>query len=151
MRDPGLATYFKRTEDNEVRSGYLVRTRAPWFRQEKRNPPPFLCTYMGRGIKADRPFRFIWNKSQAIATNMYLMLYPVGALAEALENDPSLYPKVHDALLALTGDDLRDGGRVYGGGLHKIEPKELGNLSAQGILDLLPTDSVCVSQLPLGA
>jgi len=29
-------------------------------------------------------------------------------------------------------------GRVYGGGLHKLEPKELSNLSASVILETIP-------------
>jgi hypothetical protein len=38
----------------------------------------------------------------------------------------------------VTGDELRGEGRVYGGGLNKIEPGELGRISAVPLLDCWP-------------
>ena len=37
-----------------------------------------------------------------------------------------------------TKEQLLDEGRVYGGGLHKLEPKELANVDASAIAALLP-------------
>ena len=150
--DPALAEYFATADELGIKDGYLVKTRKPWYRQEKRAPAPFLCTYMGRGVDKDRPFRFILNRSRAVATNMYLMLYPSEALAQYLDQDPAHMEAVHAALLSLTAEELRRGGRVYGGGLHKIEPKELASLPAHGLVELAPKLQVRANgagQLPL--
>src|SRR5262249_51312131 len=89
-----------------------------------------LCTYMG-GEKSDgNPFRFFWNKSRATAANVYLLLYPKGELNAALAARPDLYPIVFAHLQSLTGEHLIKEGRVYGGGLHKMEPKDLAHRPA---------------------
>lgn len=137
VSDPNLAAYFAGVPD-DVSSGFLVRQRTPWYRQERRDPAPFVLTYMGRGVDLERPFRFILNLSPAIATNMYLMLNPTPRLQRFLDADDEGLGKVHAALMSLTGEDLRNGGRVYGGGLHKMEPKELGALDGSAIADLCP-------------
>ena len=122
---------------------YLCNHRTPWYSQEKRPPSPFLCTYMGRqDTGRGRPFRFILNHSTATATNVYLMLYPKPALAKALLEKPELLKEVWQALDRISDQALMGEGRVYGGGLHKLEPRELGNALAERILEILPKRSV---------
>lgn len=129
--------YLKQGKRYGVTKRYLIRKRSPWYRQEQRNPAPFLCTYMGRKNDNNIPFRFIWNKSKAISTNVYLLLYPIGILANILDQEPKIYEKVFDALKQLKTEEIISNGRVYGGGLYKIEPKELGKLSAKGLIGIL--------------
>ena len=135
---PALWEYLRTADRLGVRDRYLIGKRDPWYKQERRPPPAFLCTYMGRGTGDRRPFRFIWNQSQAIGTNLYLMLYPLGGLGEMLRRHPARGAEVLELLQGITGHELRDEGRVYGGGLHKIEPGELARISAAPFIDRWP-------------
>lgn len=94
---------------------------------------------MGRNMaKRDKPFRFILNGSQATAANVYLLLYPKPALARALAGNRTLGRKVWEFLNGIDAATLLGEGRVYGGGLYKMEPKELANVPAEAIAALLP-------------
>jgi adenine-specific DNA-methyltransferase len=138
QRHPALWEYLQTADALGIKEGYLVGKRNPWYQQEKRQPSPFLCTYMGRGSNDKQPFRFIWNQSKAIGTNLYLMLYPVKSLQEMLMRHPDRAEFVHMLLGQVTGHELRGEGRVYGGGLNKIEPSELGRISAVPFVERWP-------------
>ncbi|SFE20023.1 Eco57I restriction-modification methylase [Paenibacillus catalpae] len=144
---PQLSSYLDKGKQEGILEGYIVRNRKVWYKQENRKPAPFLCTYMGRESSGGNPFRFIWNKSNAIVTNGYLMLYPKGELKALLKSNPNLYSSVYDALCLIADENFSDEGREYGGGLKKIEPKELGKVSADALLSILPSYEVVEQQL----
>ena len=103
-----------------------------------RLPTPFVCTYMGRSDSVSgRPFRFLLNHSRAVVANTYLMLYPKPHIAERLNGRPDVVRGVWKSLNNICPESLMCEGRVYGGGLHKIEPRELAKVSAKEISTLL--------------
>jgi adenine-specific DNA-methyltransferase len=136
---PALWDYLQ-TGKPQVAKTYLCSRRRPWYAQEKRPAAPFICTYMGRGLaKRTKPFRFILNRSRATAANVYLLLYPKPPLAKALVDDPDLSDRIWKFLNSISPEALLSEGRVYGGGLYKMEPKELANVPADTIAALFPT------------
>ena len=128
---PALWAYLQEGVERGISERYLCRSRKPWYAQERRAAAPFLCSYMGRGDA--EPFRFFQNHSDAIATNVYLNLYPRPFLAKALAADATLAEALWDSLRRLTPSELVAQGRTYGGGLHKLEPKELAAAPLTGL------------------
>jgi adenine-specific DNA-methyltransferase len=146
MTYPALWRYLEVGKRKGVHESYLTSRRTPWYSQEDRPPPPFLCTYMGRNGNGRKPFRFLWNKSQATAPNVYLLLYPKGVLQEALKREPTLHAEVFAALESLDTNAITGNGRVYGGGLYKMEPKELASIGASFLVDRLGIEHQCIRQ-----
>jgi hypothetical protein len=149
---PTLWRYLQHGIGKGIHERYLCRHREPWYCQETRPPAPFLCTYMGRPTaRSEAPFRFILNHSQATAANVYLMLYPRPRLATLLQDAPELSKIIWQALSSVTSEHLVGHGRTYGGGLHKLEPGELANVSTDVVLHALPNEMRLGShhQLPL--
>ena len=139
---PTLWRYFQEGLEKGVTDRYLCQHRSPWYLQENRPPSPFVCTYLGRGnVKSGRPFRFILNQSNATITNVYLALYPKENLARAIEENPSLARLAWEILNRICPESMLAEGRVYGGGLHKLEPKELANVPAAELAALLSDKS----------
>ncbi len=138
-RYPGLAGYLAKGREQGVNSAYLCAHRSPWYSQEARPPAPILCTYMGRSDGNGRPpFRFIMNHSRARATNLYLLMYPKAALQQELRKQPQLLHTIWLALNEIPASALTREGRVYGGGLNKMEPRELLQVPLDQFADTLP-------------
>lgn len=136
---PTLWTYLQSGVAAGIDQHYLCQHRTPWYSQEVRAPALFLCTYMGRqDTGRGRPFRFLLNHSQAAAPNVYLLLYPKPNLALYLDHQPRRIEAVWHALSEIQMETLIGEGRVYGGGLHKLEPNELANAPAEKLLTVLP-------------
>lgn len=128
-KHPTLAAYLAEGHERGLPERYLCRSRKRWYDQEQREAAPIVCTYMGRSDKKQgRPFRFIRNRSNATVANSYLAMYPTAALQERLATQPELLDSIWEQLNAISAEDLLGEARVYGGGLHKLEPKELAKV-----------------------
>ena len=132
---PKLWDYLK-SGATDVGQKYLCRNRKQWYWQEQREPTHFLCSYMGRGTVAGSPIRFILNYSKAIVANSYLMLYPKANLQQAIDKNIDAAHLIWETLKAINGSEIEEEGRVYGGGLKKIEPKELAKVPCADLIGL---------------
>lgn len=141
-RFPRLYAYLQEGKAGALHERYLCSHRTLWYEQENRPPAPIVCTYLGRSdTKRKKPFRFILNTSRATVANVYLAMYPKPILVQAMQGNPNLIRRVWEALNRLTPEQMLSEGRVYGGGLHKLEPKELANVAVPEIAEFL-TNSI---------
>ena len=91
---------------------------------------------MGRDKDDGMPIRFILNLSEAIVTNSYLMLYPKDYLQRAISENPNAVYRIWETLKNINKKELEAEGRVYGGGLKKIEPRELAKVPCKDLICL---------------
>lgn len=135
---PGLWRYLEDGIARGIPDGYLCAQKDVWYYQERREPAPFLASYMGRS-NGDRecPIRFFVNLSNAIVTNVFLNLYPTSELAACLDGDRERMIELGQALNNVPAECVLHAGRAYGGGLHKIEPKELLEVPLESAPDWL--------------
>jgi methylase of polypeptide subunit release factors len=99
-------------------TGYLASRRDPWYALERREASPILFTYMNR----QHP-RFIRNRAGAIPLNTFLIVEP----HDGVDAD-KLWWALNSAHVMR---QLAGARRNYGGGLWKLEPRELGNLKVR--------------------
>lgn len=65
------------------------------------------------------------------------MLYPKDILSELMAQSPNALRKIWEILANITASSLECEGRIYGGGLRKIEPKELSYVKCPQLAELL--------------
>ena len=126
---PSTWRYVCEGRERGVSDGYICSRRTPWYSCERRESAPIVVPYMGRGAADGRIFRFILNESDAITTNVYLMLYPKSSFAKQFK-EKAVLAEIWRALNEIPPETLISSGRTYGGGLHKLEPRELMQIPA---------------------
>ncbi len=120
-----LQAYLRSGERAGLPEKSLIKTRRPWYKMEKRTPPPILFAYLGR-----RDCRFILNEASVVPLTGFLCIYPwdtteagVKKLWRAFNHPDTL------ANLSLVS-------KSYGGGALKTEPRQLDQLEIpQSVLD----------------
>ncbi|MCJ7634395.1 SAM-dependent methyltransferase [Candidatus Bathyarchaeota archaeon] len=125
--------YIEEGERLKYHKRYLTSHRQPWYRLEKRVPSKIIVTYMSNGNP-----RFIYNESQILTLNVFHSVY--------LKEDICKNDNIIKALLSyLNSSSFRSMlpylGRVYFGGLLKIEP---GDVQKMPVLDIgqLPNNTL---------
>ncbi len=120
-----LQAYLKIGKQSGLSERSLIKTRRPWYKMEKRTPPPILFAYLGR-----RDCRFILNEAGVVPLTGFLCVYPwntrqaeIKKLWQALNHPDTL------ANLSFVS-------KSYGGGALKTEPRQLDQLEIpQSVID----------------
>lgn len=137
-RYPRAYQYLQEGERAGVPSGGLCKMRKLWYQQEKREPPKYLVSYMGRANPVTgQSVRFFLNRSKGIATNGFICLYPWPFLVDLLSGRPDRETELLACLNAVPPGHVDAAGRQYGGGLKKIEPRELSVMTVEKLPDWL--------------
>lgn len=120
-----LQTYLKSGELAGLHEKSLIKTRRPWYKMEKRTPPPILFAYLGR-----RDCRFVLNEANIVPLTGFLCVYP-------WDTTPAGAKKLWRALNHPdTQANLSFVSKSYGGGALKTEPRQLDQLEIpQSVLD----------------
>lgn len=133
---PKVWDYVRLGYERGVNNGYICSRRTPWYSCEEREPAAIVVPYMGRSDSKNKVFRFILNTTNAVTTNVYLLLYPKPQYAECLNNENTL-AEVWRELNEIPTEAISRNGRFYGGGLRKMEPSELMRTPADRIAPLM--------------
>jgi adenine-specific DNA-methyltransferase len=112
-----VRNYLLHGEELGLQNRSLISTRRPWYKMERRSPPPFLFAYLGR-----RNVRFIRNLAGVIPLTGFLCVYPTKDSTRHVDEIWRLLS--HPDVLG----QLNMVGKTYGGGAIKVEPRSLEKL-----------------------
>lgn len=114
---PSVQRYLASGESEGVATRSLISTRHPWYKMERRDPPPLLFAYLGR-----RNARFIRNRAGVVPLSNFSCVYPHDPEAGAAD-------RLWQALQhPTTAANLARVGKSYGSGAIKVEPRALERL-----------------------
>ncbi|HVY88435.1 MAG TPA: N-6 DNA methylase [Hyphomonadaceae bacterium] len=106
--------YVKLGEERGISARFLPRCRSPWYSNETAPPAPIWVGVFSRG-----GFRFVLNKAGIRSLTTFHGIYPAFA-------EETLLKALVAMLVSPSGAaELHDAKRVYGGGLDKLEPRDL--------------------------
>ena len=112
-----LQAYLESGKQAGLSERSLIKTRRPWYKMERRTPPPILFAYLGR-----RQCRFILNEANVVPLTGFLCVYP-------WDSTPGGVKKLWLALNhPNTLANLSFVAKSYGGGALKAEPRQLDQL-----------------------
>jgi hypothetical protein len=135
---PAYWQYIQEGMAKGIQNGYICKHRNPWYSQEQRPPALFVSAYIGRqSANKENPFRFILNRSNATVTNSYLAFYPSILLLEMIHKNNGLDVQILDYLNSLCAESVIKEGRVYGGGMYKLEPSEMAKIGVDSLIEQL--------------
>lgn len=129
-RFPSVLKYIEKGEAEGRQEGYICSRRSPWYFCPSQPAGPIIVPYMAR--EGPKAFRFILNEHRLMTANTYLHLHPRPEYAEILRDEKNLRT-IWLSLSRIPQRRLMECGRVYGGGLHKMEPGELMSVPADEV------------------
>jgi adenine-specific DNA-methyltransferase len=107
-----IRRYLQQGDAEGLPKSALISQRKPWYKMEKREPPPYLFAYLGR-----RNTRFIRNRAGVVPLTGFLCVYPRNA-----EMQDSIWRLLnHPETIA----NLSRVAKSYGSGAIKVEPRAL--------------------------
>jgi adenine-specific DNA-methyltransferase len=112
-----LQSYLESGEQKQLHFRPLIRGRRPWYKMERRTPPPILFAYLGR-----RDCRFVLNEAGVVPLTGFLCVYPHDTTGDAVKR---LWRALNHPE---TLKNLPFIGKSYGSGAIKVEPRQLDRL-----------------------